>query len=59
LLRPAITARAGEIPRVTTETFARMVSVLTGGLKPGAGPTRDKREKGFYASCHERYLNAR
>jgi short subunit dehydrogenase-like uncharacterized protein len=38
----------GEIPRVTTETFARIVSVLTGGLKPGAGPTRDEREKGFY-----------
>jgi short subunit dehydrogenase-like uncharacterized protein len=34
---------------VTTETFATMVSlVATGGLKPGAGPTREEREKGFY-----------
>jgi short subunit dehydrogenase-like uncharacterized protein len=39
----------GEIARVTTETFATMVSLLaTGGLKPGAGPTREEREKGFY-----------
>ncbi len=38
----------GEIPRVTTETFARIASLLTGGLKAGAGPTRDEREKGFY-----------
>src|SRR5258707_3442937 len=39
----------GEIARVTTETFASMVSlVATGGLKPGAGPTREEREKGFY-----------
>jgi short subunit dehydrogenase-like uncharacterized protein len=38
----------GEIPRVATETFARMVSLLTGGLRPGAGPARDEREKGFY-----------
>ncbi len=39
----------GEIARVTTETFATMVSlVATGGLKPGAGPTREEREKGFY-----------
>jgi short subunit dehydrogenase-like uncharacterized protein len=38
----------GEIPRVTTETFARIASLLTGGLRPGAGPTRDEREKGFY-----------
>jgi short subunit dehydrogenase-like uncharacterized protein len=34
---------------VTAETFARMVSLFgTGGLKPGAGPTREEREKGFY-----------
>ena len=39
----------GEIARVTTETFATVVSLLgTGGLKPGAGPTREEREKGFY-----------
>jgi short subunit dehydrogenase-like uncharacterized protein len=39
----------GEIARVTTETFATMVSlVASGGLKPGAGPTREEREKGFY-----------
>ena len=39
----------GEIARVTTETFATMVSLLrTGGLKPGAGPTLEQREKGFY-----------
>src|SRR5258708_25956210 len=39
----------GEIARVSTETFATMVSLLrTGGLKPGAGPTREEREKGFY-----------
>src|SRR6202165_4238819 len=39
----------GEIARVTTQTFATMVSlVATGGLKPGAGPTREEREKGFY-----------
>src|SRR5258705_2264203 len=39
----------GEIARVTTETFATMVYlVATGGLKPGAGPTREEREKGFY-----------
>src|ERR1700737_1840484 len=39
----------GEIARVTTETFATMVSLFrTGGLKPGAGPTREEREKGFY-----------
>src|SRR5262249_56598573 len=39
----------GEIARVTTETFAKMVSLFgTGGLKPGAGPTREEREKGFY-----------
>jgi len=31
----------GEIPRVATETFARMVSVLTGGLKPGSGRARE------------------
>src|SRR5260221_10301753 len=38
----------GEIARVTTETFARVVSLFgTGGLKPGAGPTREEREKGF------------
>src|SRR6266851_4896381 len=35
--------------RATTETFATMVSLFrTGGLKPGAGPTREEREKGFY-----------
>ncbi|WP_247832913.1 hypothetical protein [Bradyrhizobium sp. 200] len=34
---------------MTTETFATMVSLFgTGGLKPGAGPTREVREKGFY-----------
>jgi hypothetical protein len=39
----------GEIARVTTETFATMVSLFgTGGLKPGAGPSRKEREKGFY-----------
>src|SRR5712671_3748469 len=39
----------GESARVTTETFATMVSlVATGGLKPGAGPTREERAKGFY-----------
>ena len=39
----------GELARVTTETFATMVSlVATGGLKPGGGPTREEREKGFY-----------
>src|SRR6266550_9526871 len=39
----------GEIARVTTETFTTMVSLFgTGGLKPGAGPTREEREKGFY-----------
>src|SRR5258708_19142086 len=39
----------GEIGRVSTETFATMVSLFrTGGLKPGAGPTREEREKGFY-----------
>src|SRR5260370_29404347 len=39
----------GEIARVSTETFATMVSLLrTGGLKPGAGPTREAREKGVY-----------
>ena len=47
----------GEIVRVTTETFATIASLFgTGGLKPGAGPTREVREKGFYdilflASC--------
>lgn len=39
----------GEIARVTTETLATAVSLLrTGGLKTGAGPTREEREKGFY-----------
>src|SRR5260221_9531751 len=39
----------GEIAGVATETFATVVSlVATGGLKPGAGPTREEREKGFY-----------
>ena len=39
----------GDIARTTTETFATMVSLLgTGGLTPGAGPTRGEREKGFY-----------
>jgi hypothetical protein len=42
-------AKAPPSARVTTETFATMVSlVATGGLKPGGGPTRDEREKGFY-----------
>src|SRR2546430_14679007 len=31
------------------ETFDTMVSLFgTGGLKPGAGPTREEREKGSY-----------
>jgi hypothetical protein len=35
----------GEIARVTTETFATMVSLFaTGGLRPGTGPTREERE---------------
>src|SRR5258707_3062216 len=39
----------GEIARVSTETLATLVSLFrTGGLKPGAGPTREAREKGFY-----------
>jgi short subunit dehydrogenase-like uncharacterized protein len=39
----------GEIARVSTETLATVVSLFrTGGLKPGAGPTREAREKGFY-----------
>ena len=39
----------GEIAGVSTETFATMVSLFaTRGLKPGAGPTREEREKGFY-----------
>src|SRR6201987_761893 len=39
----------GEIARLTTETFATMVSLFgSGSLKPGAGPTREVREKGFY-----------
>ncbi|MGY4314002.1 hypothetical protein [Bradyrhizobium sp. JR3.5] len=39
----------GDIASATTETFATMVSLLgTGGLTPGAGPTRGEREKGFY-----------
>jgi len=39
----------GEIARVTTETLATLVSSFgTGALKPGAGPTREQREKGFY-----------
>ena len=39
----------GEIARVATESFATVVSLLgTRGLKPGAGPTREEREKGFY-----------
>src|SRR4029077_13091945 len=38
-----------EIARATTETFATVVSLFgTGGLKPGAGPTREERETGFY-----------
>ncbi|MCP1988639.1 short subunit dehydrogenase-like uncharacterized protein [Bradyrhizobium sp. USDA 4524] len=38
-----------EFGRVATEAFATVVSLFwTGGLKPGAGPTRDEREKGFY-----------
>jgi short subunit dehydrogenase-like uncharacterized protein len=40
---------AGEIARVATETLATVVSLLgSGGLKPGAGPSREAREKGFY-----------
>jgi short subunit dehydrogenase-like uncharacterized protein len=39
----------GEIARVATETFATVVSLFgSGALKPGAGPTREEREKGFY-----------
>jgi short subunit dehydrogenase-like uncharacterized protein len=39
----------GEIAGVTTETFATVFSLFrTGGLKPGAGPSREEREKGFY-----------
>ena len=39
----------GEIARVSREPFATVVSLFrTGGLKPGAGPTREEREKGFY-----------
>src|SRR5260370_17465509 len=39
----------GEIARVSQETCAPMVSLCrTGGLKHGAGPTREEREKGFY-----------
>src|SRR5215510_7139081 len=39
----------GDIPRVATEALATVVSLLgTGGLKRGAGPTREEREKGFY-----------
>jgi short subunit dehydrogenase-like uncharacterized protein len=39
----------GEIARVTTDTFATMVSLFaTGSLKPGAGPSREERERGFY-----------
>jgi short subunit dehydrogenase-like uncharacterized protein len=39
----------GEIARATTDTFATLVSLFrTGGLKPGAGPTREERETGFY-----------
>lgn len=38
-----------EIAGVTTDAFATVVSLLrTGGLKPGAGPTREERERGFY-----------
>jgi short subunit dehydrogenase-like uncharacterized protein len=34
---------------VATETFATVISLLgSGGLKRGAGPTREDREKGFY-----------
>ena len=40
---------AGEIARVASETLATAFSLLgSGGLKPGAGPTREEREKGFY-----------
>jgi short subunit dehydrogenase-like uncharacterized protein len=39
----------GDIPRVATEAFATVVSLLgSGGLKRGGGPTREEREKGFY-----------
>ena len=38
-----------EIAGVATETFATVASLLrTGGLKPGGGPTREERERGFY-----------
>ena len=40
---------AGEIARVASETLATAFSLLGGGgLKPGAGPSREEREKGFY-----------
>ena len=40
---------AGEIARVASETLATAFSLLgSGGLKPGAGPSREEREKGFY-----------
>src|SRR5205823_6032630 len=49
LRRDDVAPGFGEIARVSTETFATMVSLFrTGGLKPGAGPTREQREKGFY-----------
>ena len=39
----------GEIASVATETFGTVVSLLgKGGLKPGAGPSREMRENGFY-----------
>jgi short subunit dehydrogenase-like uncharacterized protein len=39
----------GEIAGVATETIATVFSLLTtGGLKPGAGPTPEQRERGFY-----------
>ena len=45
----AVAPGLGDIPRVTTEAFATVVSLLgTGGLKRGAGPSRQEREKGFY-----------
>src|SRR5260221_9058286 len=39
----------GEIARVSTETFATMVSLFrTGGLKTGASPTPEEPEEGFF-----------
>jgi short subunit dehydrogenase-like uncharacterized protein len=38
-----------EIGDVATESFATVLSLFrTGGFRPGAGPTREQRERGFY-----------